>query len=89
MLIVQIQEICANYGRKKVPQTDWNQEFINPMVNTMSSWWNLYVEMSAASVGELETTILGLLDELIAQVEGILPRSLPKKPFSPRLTIQR
>ena len=73
MLTAQIARFCANYGswgRGKILYTEWNLELIKPMVCTMSSPWDVYTESSAATLGDLEMRILGLLDGLISQVEG-------------------
>ncbi|KIM94328.1 hypothetical protein OIDMADRAFT_149423 [Oidiodendron maius Zn] len=93
----QISRFCANYGswgRGKILFTEWNLELINPMVCTMSSQWDVYTESSAATLGDLEMRILGLLDGLISQVEDfqgapIFTESLVTKKDSIKYTFEK
>ncbi|KAH6696399.1 hypothetical protein BKA61DRAFT_683102 [Leptodontidium sp. MPI-SDFR-AT-0119] len=68
----QIGCFCRRYGSwgsPKVPFREWNQDLIDPMVDDMSSWWNIYAEMSTTNLADLENQISGLLDRLISQVK--------------------
>jgi hypothetical protein len=79
MLTAQFARFCANegsWGNGKVPFTEWNLELINSMADTMSSRWDIYTEMFATVIGDLKLSILGLVNKLISQVEGILPEDL-------------
>lgn len=83
-LTAQIARFCANdgsWGGVKVRFTEWNLELINSMVNTMSSRWDTYTKMSTALIGDLEIKILGSVDRLISQIEGIPPEDLGKNPL--------
>ncbi|CZR67592.1 uncharacterized protein PAC_17491 [Phialocephala subalpina] len=68
----QVGCFCRRYGSWGSPKVlfrEWNQDLIDSMVDDMSSWWNLYADMSIANVADLENQILGLLDGLISQVK--------------------
>lgn len=57
--------------------TEWNLNLIESMADTISPWWDVYAEGSAAILDEIQNKILTSLDALASQVKGMLDQNSP------------